>query len=368
MRILMLVRYPLVQGPVVKLMPLLIGVLRDLGCQIQTSFWGRHKEHETWLEKFIGRIQDLVRIRTELKNTRFEVVIIQTAHNWATLLREIPLLLTIRRLCPCIVLQMHGSQSNRMVAPRNRLLKMATKWLLQRCDAVLVLSTEEQRQWQQFYPQGKFYVVDNPFLPSFEEFPNAQSVPLEIPSDCSVLLFVGRLIVEKGVYDLLDSMPLVLRQKNCHLLVAGDGSEKVGFQKKVRDLGLADSVTFLGYMKGVQLSSIYQQADIFVLPSYHYEGFPTVVTEAMSFGLPIITTQIRGIADHLYEGINALFVRPRDPVSLAETILKLLADPALQVRMQNANREKVKQFSPAIVGEKYHNVLKEIYDGHRHDC
>lgn len=365
MRIFMLVRYPLVHGPVVKLMPLLIGALQELGCVIKTTQWGRHKEQETWIEKIVGRIRDLIRIRKELQKDQFDVMIVQTSHNWATLAREIPLLLLTRRLCSCIVIQMHGSQSNRMIVNGSILFKIATRWLLEWCDAVLVLSMEEQRQWQQFYPQGKFYVVDNPFLPLGEQ--SKIDMPWDIPADCPVLLFVGRLIVEKGIYELLESLTIILRQKKCHLLIVGDGIEKMRLHKKINDLGLDHYITLAGYLKGEQqLFSVYQRADVFILPSYS-EGFPTVITEAMSVGLPIITTQIRGMADHLTEGENALFVPPRDPALLAATILKLLDEPELQASMRIANREKLRQFQPAVVGKKYHNVIKEILDDRGND-
>jgi len=367
MKIFMLVQSPNIYGPLPKLTPVLINALQKLGCSVETSVWGIHHERENWIEKFVGRFQDILRARKEIKMRRFDVMIVQTSHNWATLTRDIPLVLATGNLCPRITLQMHGSQSNRMAAPGSLLFKAATKILLRWSDAVLVLSTEEQLQWRDFYPQGKFYVVDNPFLTLDEDASTAPEIPLDIPPEIPVLLFAGRLIVEKGAYDILDAMALILKQKECYLLIAGDGTEKTGLEKKICDLEIAQHVTLLGYVKGGQLQSIYQRANIFVLPSYFYEGFPTVVTEAMSFGLPIITTKIRGVADHLQENVNALFVPPRDPASLAAAILKLLDESDLQARMNIANREKVKQFEPAVVGKKYLNVLNAILDDRGHD-
>jgi glycosyltransferase involved in cell wall biosynthesis len=359
MQILMLVQSPNIYGSLPKLTPLLIESLQSLGCEVHTSVWGRHNEQENLLDKIIGRMRDLLRVRKRLKTRKFDMMVVQTSHDWPTLCRDIPLVLVTRQLCAHIVLQMHGSKADLLIAKGNGIFKAATRWLLQWVDAILVLSTEEQSQFQQFYPHGRFYVVDNPFMPSNEDSSVGKDISWEFPADCPVLLFVGRLIVEKGVYDLLESMPIILRQINCHLLISGDGPEKEGLQREIHELGILQHVTLLGYLTGQRLSSVYRRANIFILPSYS-EGFPTVITEAMSFGLPIVTTTIRGVADHLQEGVNALFIHPRDPLSLAVAILKLLNEPDLRAGMKIANYEKVKQFEPAVVGEKYFHILRGI--------
>ena len=80
----------------------------------------------------------------------------------------------------------------------------------------------------------------------------------------------------------------------------------------------------------------------------------------MSCGLPIVTTYTRGVVDHLQEGVNALLVPPRDPVKLADILLRLLADDGLRGRMSQANQEKVKEFAPEIVAQHYLDVLEDV--------
>jgi glycosyltransferase involved in cell wall biosynthesis len=116
-----------------------------------------------------------------------------------------------------------------------------------------------------------------------------------------------------------------------------------------------------GYLQGDDLQRAYRSANLFVFPSWR-EGFPTVITEAMDAGLPIVTTYIRGAADHLKEGVHACFVPPQNPVALAAAIRRVLAEPELQARMAQANRAKVKEFAPAIIGEQYLGILKQIVD------
>lgn len=357
MRILMLVSHPNIRGPIPKHSPLLVEALRALGCEVITAPWGRHSGQEALLERIVGRAQDIARIRRTLTCERFDVMVVKTSHDWAALSRDIPLLLVTRRLCPRIVIQFHGGFSDRLVVPGYGLFKAASAWLLRLSDAALVLSSQEQRQWQQFYPTGRFYTVANPFQP-------ADVTPGELlwalPKEEPVLLFVGRLIEAKGIFDLLNAMPRVLERTACHLVVAGDGADAQRVRECVERLGLSDHVTLTGYLLGGQLAMVYQVGDIFVLPTYYAEGFPTVIAEAMSAGLPIVTTRIRGAADHLREGVNALFVPLRDPEALARALARLLSDPSLREKMAQANQEKVKDFAPEIVTRHYLDVLEEV--------
>ena len=83
----------------------------------------------------------------------------------------------------------------------------------------------------------------------------------------------------------------------------------------------------------------------------------------MNAGLPIVATATRGIADHLVEGSNALFISPRDPAALARALERLLSEPALRAQMGNANREAVKAFAPDLVAAGYLSALDAVRAG-----
>ena len=168
-----------------------------------------------------------------------------------------------------------------------------------------------------------------------------------------MLLFVGRLMPEKGILDLLDAFRAVVERTGCRLMVCGSGPLEGEVRRRVAQHGLDSHVTIRGYLTGEDLVAAYRDADVFVLPTYWGEGFPTVIGEAMGAGLPIVTTRIRGVADLLEEGTNALFVPPRDPDALACALLRLTEHPSLRDRMSTANREKIKAFAPDIVARQY---------------
>jgi glycosyltransferase involved in cell wall biosynthesis len=114
-----------------------------------------------------------------------------------------------------------------------------------------------------------------------------------------------------------------------------------------------------GHLTGSELRREYAEATLLALPSWT-EGFPTVLAEAMDAGLPIVTTRIRGAADHLVEGVHALFVGPQDVGAITSAILTLLRDRDLRERMGSANRQRLRIFDPEVVGAEYLQVLRSL--------
>jgi len=388
-RILLLVPYEGIRGPLPKVVPLLGEALVRAGCDVATERWSRHADEESVLRRATGRLGDLLRIRARLRHEPFDVLFVTTAHDRNALVRDIPLLLATRRLCPHVVVQFHGSSSDRLVAPGSRSLKAATRVLLHRCDAVFVLSSEERDEFSAFFPRGRFEVVANAFRPepapvrAEDTAGRAARPPTPVEGKGAggphpgvddlhagtddpagratgpTILFVGRLIVEKGIFELLDAVAQVRRTTPCRLVVAGDGPACSRARDRVRQLGLSDSVELAGYLTAADLASAYDEAEIFVLPTYS-EGFPTVLLEAMSAGLPIVTTPVRGAIDRLRDEENVLFVPPRSADRLAAALLRLIADPGLRAAMAKNNREKVKEFAPDAVSPRYVAVLQSV--------
>ena len=254
---------------------------------------------------------------------------------------------------------MHGSQSQRLVRPGSQLFKWATTVLMRSADGLLLLSREEQREFQSFSPHVPVEVVRNPrpVLPEVETDTRAQ-----LP----IILCVSRLIVEKGILDLVSVLPGVARENPCRLVLAGEGPDAGRVHALAAALGVHDLVELPGYLDDAELARLYSAADIFALPTSWHEGFPTVILEAMGVGLPIVTTPSRGQADHLVEGQNVLFVRSGDREALSGALARLLADPELRRRMSLANREKVREFDANPVAEEYLAALDQIVAATRH--
>jgi glycosyltransferase involved in cell wall biosynthesis len=221
----------------------------------------------------------------------------------------------------------------------------------------MVLSTEEQRLWQAFRRHPPVFTVNNPFVGSDSYSRHAVDASA---AEVDRVLFVGRLLEAKGILDLLEAFATVVGQAKCELVVVGRGEHELRVRHEIGRLGLEEHVKMKGYLTGADLHREYAEAALLVLPSYWVEGFPTVLAEAMDAGLAIVTTRIRGAADHLVEGEHALFVEPKDARAIASAILKVLRDRALRERMGSANRQRVRIFDPEVVGAEYLHVLHSL--------
>ena len=355
MRILFLTAYPNIDGPLPKLAPMMVEGLKGCGLDVEVEHWSRHREHEHLWEKLVGRVGDLRKIRRHLRRKPAAALLVTTTHDMPALVRDIPLVLATRRLCPTIVLHFHGSMCDALGASGGTFFTRASLWLVRNCSAVLLLSREELEQWRRWAPSARFELVSNPFVPSAQAGEHANA-----PRECDTptVLFVGRLEPQKGILDLLSAFSVVCRTEKCRLVLAGSGdADRV--RRTAAEAGITASVEITGYLSGDAIWAAYAGADIFVLPSYR-EGLPTVILEAMSFGLPVVTTRIRGAADLLEDEINALFVPPGDPESLAAAILRLLRDPELRASMGDRNRASLDAFVPAAVIPQYAAILRDV--------
>jgi L-malate glycosyltransferase len=137
----------------------------------------------------------------------------------------------------------------------------------------------------------------------------------------------ARLSEAKGLrYLILAVAQLIDRHPEIRLIIAGEGELETELRQLVLDLKVSQHVVFAGYV--ADLHNLLSLMQIFVLPSIQ-EPFGLVCAEAMSLGKPIIGTNVGGIPEQVVHGVNGFIVPPGDPKALADSIDRLLADPAL---------------------------------------
>ncbi|MDX2231602.1 MAG: glycosyltransferase family 4 protein [Leptolyngbyaceae cyanobacterium bins.349] len=165
------------------------------------------------------------------------------------------------------------------------------------------------------------------------------------------LLFVGRLDERKGLRYLLAALPLVLAQQHVQLRVVGQGFLEPELKHQCQQLGLAESVQFLGFVTKAELANEYATCDIFVLPAIvdskgDTEGLGIVMIEALAHEKPVIASQVGGIVDVITSGKTGLLVPEKQPTALAHAILDLLNHPeASQEMARNGFRDVQTRFS-----------------------
>lgn len=172
---------------------------------------------------------------------------------------------------------------------------------------------------------------------AFTYQPANQDVLIDtLPVERPCLGIVGRLTDQKGHVDLLEAMKIVHGTVPVHLLIIGGGPLETTLKEQSTQLGLQDFVHFLGIRQDVD--DILLHLDLFVLPSY-WEGFPTVLLEAMSKNVPIVATDVSGSCELIQTGNTGLLVPPKDPKHLAEAILYMLNSPSeVDMMVKQANQ------------------------------
>lgn len=175
-----------------------------------------------------------------------------------------------------------------------------------------------------------------------------------------IVAYVGLLNSRKGLPDLVNGMSKVIRDiPEAHLVLAGAGPMEVYLRRQVRELGLQDCVSFVGYLDREGVRTLYREADVMVLPSYH-EGLPNVVLESMASGTPIVATRIPGTIEAVEHGQVGLLVEPHEPEQISQAIMKLLGDDALRREMSiEARRRAQNEFDWRVVADR----VECIYEG-----
>jgi glycosyltransferase involved in cell wall biosynthesis len=173
-----------------------------------------------------------------------------------------------------------------------------------------------------------------------------------------LVLFVGVLRYYKGLRYLLEAMQHVAAR----LILVGDGPEGVALRAQAEALGLTDRVFFAGQVNDDALPAYYQAADIFCLPaSERSEAFGLVQVEALSAGLPIVSTELgTGTSYVNRHGKSGLVVPPRDAESLTRALVRMVQDDELRHTLAAGARERAEAFTAARMLRDIEAVYAEV--------
>ncbi len=257
-----------------------------------------------------------------------------------------------------VIMHTHGCEFHIFYESLPTALKSVINQYFQRCSYLIVLSDS----WREYYistcnlDPNRVVVLKNPV-----------SFPRSIPSKTSVknitALFLGKINKRKGVYDLVKAIadldPVVLSRVN--FVLAGSGEiEQV--QALAERLGVEKYLHFPGWVSSQQRDQLLAEADIFLLPSYN-EGLPMALLEAMSWGLPCITTPVGGVAEIISHNETGLLVNPGSISEIKAALASLIEDPKLRAKIGSKARESIGSLDIESYSQKlfelYYSVIKE---------
>ena len=199
------------------------------------------------------------------------------------------------------------------------------------------------------------------------EPPESAEASTEVPDgrgDGPLVLYAGRLRTRKAVAVLIEAFAQVVeRRSDARLVLAGDGEHRATLEARVAELGLGESIRFLGAVPRAALDRWYEEADVFCLPSI-YEGFPLAILEAMAAGLPVVSTLVSGIPEAVEHRRSGLLVQAESADELARALLELLDDPERRRALGEAARLRVAEhFGIDRVAELYLDLWNRLLEG-----
>ena len=202
------------------------------------------------------------------------------------------------------------------------------------------------------FPEDKVTVISNMYDPTFLK--KLEYVKAEKSDDKIIILYVGRLVREKGVEDLIKAFFKVGSQK-AELWIVGRGPEESRLRDLANKVNEGKKVRFFGFMDYSYLPSIYKKADIFVHPAKWPEPFNRTAPEAMLAKLPIVASDSGALPEIL--GDSGVIYRTGDISELKRSLNVLIEDKNLRENLgQKAYNKCIKDYSPDVITER---ILRE---------
>jgi glycosyltransferase involved in cell wall biosynthesis len=251
-----------------------------------------------------------------------------------------------------VILHTHSADFHVFYSNIPTIFQAVLRWAFCKSTFFIVLSDS----WKKFYVDNLGLNPDQVVV-----LPNPVKLPVEVPPRTNTqtvnFLFLGRIGERKGAFDLIEAFAAIPHEQrqNSKLTMAGDGDGKRA-RNSVENLNLSNQITILDWVDEQERDALLKKADVFVLPSYN-EGLPMALLEAMSWGLPVITTPVGGIPELVIPDQNGLLVKPGNIRELSIAMQTLIVNQELRQEIGDNARESIQPFDV----DKYLIYLFKIY-------
>ena len=273
------------------------------------------------------------------------------AHDWLVATAGIGLKHVFRK--PLLV-TMHSTEIGRrdgLHTDTEKMIHETEAWLTYEAWKVICCSEYmvSHVRWAFGLPEDKLVMIPNGvnthvYENSENEDCAAFRAKYALPEE-KIVLFVGRLVYEKGIHVLINAVPKVLGRVDAKFIIVGSGYMKEQLLKIVRSMKLEHKVLFMGFVDDATLLRLQKCADVSVVPSL-FEPFGIVALEAMAAKSPVVVSDTGGLAEIVEHDVTGFKAYPNNPDSLAWGITKILTD------------EKYKNY----IRENAYTKIQEKYD------
>lgn len=245
-----------------------------------------------------------------------------------------------------VILHQHAADLE-IFLNKNRFNKWLGKLVYRSSTKIFVLSENMGKITKKNTNNENIYIIENPIsVPSFVRG-NVDNVMGKVK-----LVFLGEIGKRKGIYDLIQAIAeLTDEQKNKLSVDIGGNKELDTLTSMIKANGLEKTCIIHGWVDGEKKLKLLKEATVFILPSY-FEGVPISILEAMSYELPIISTNVAGIPEIVLHKYNGLIINPGDIEGLKQSILYFVENIELTNQYGKNSRTLVEKHDVTVVVDK----------------
>lgn len=254
-----------------------------------------------------------------------------------------------------VIYHIHGGKFDLFYDKANKKLRKKIRYFLEGVDLVICLSKE----WEEYF-LSEFNIQQIEVLNNIIQKPDLSQKRSKKRNSKIKALFLGTIGKQKGTWDILDVIAKYTDELlPCfELLIGGNGDVKK-LNDYIRKYDLAKIVKYVGWIQKKDKHEALLASDIYLLPSYH-EGLPISILEAMSYRLPIITTNVGGIPQLVKDFENGFLIQPGNQKELIDTIRYFISNRDKLISFGKKSEELVSDFLPKKVIDKLKNIYQDI--------
>ncbi|MEM2250034.1 MAG: glycosyltransferase family 4 protein [Candidatus Bathyarchaeia archaeon] len=288
------------------------------------------------------------------------------AHDWLVANAGIGLKHVFRRPLLATIHSTEYGRRNGIHSDYERMIHETEAWLTYEAWRVICCSNYmvSHVKWVFGLPQDKLIMIPNGV--DAKEYEKSGDVDLNqfrrrfaLPEE-KIVLFVGRLVYEKGIHVLINAVPKVLEKVNAKFVIVGNGYMQQSLSEYIRSMGLAHKVMFTGFVDDRTLRNLQKCADVSVVPSL-FEPFGIVALEAMAAKSPVVVSDTGGLSEIVEHEVTGVKVYPNNPDSLAWGITRVLLDENLANRLrENAYQKVVENYNWKKISQQTRKVYESV--------
>lgn len=295
---------------------------------------------------------DIIKFIRKIKSFNPDIILLNPSLSKSAVVRDLIFLRISKLMRKKVAVFFHGFDINSQ--KKINVSKLANK--LNQADCIFVLAGEFANILKSWGVTTPIHITTTKVCDSLVESYNVN----EREGNVKNILFLARITENKGILIALEAFKILQETfENITFTVVGDGPAL----QKAKDLCVErkiKNVHFTGILQGSAIAMAYKQADLYLFPTFHAEGLPTSLLEAMAFGLPVISRPVGGVCDFFESGKMGQLVSSLSPKDFADSMVPYLVNSqmTLETSVYNYNYAK-SRFMASMVAKELEETLKK---------